>query len=74
MVDLWCVHIIGPDDVIAYSDRAAAESSAAEINDALAVEEERHKGDPNWPACRAEALLWPYGAEAHAVNLARKVR
>ena len=67
--ELWCVHIIGPDDVIAYPDKAAAETEAAALNAMFAVEAAKHHGDANWPACRAEVILWPYSAGAHDVDM-----
>lgn len=71
---LWCVHIIGPDDVIAYPNRAAAEREARLINDAMAKHMASRAADPNWPALRAEVTAWPHSAAAHAADLARNIQ
>ena len=67
--ELWCVHVIGPDDVIAYPDKASAEQEAAALNEMFAIEAAKHHGDANWPACRAEVILWPYSAGAHDIDM-----
>ena len=69
MTDLWCVHIIGPDDVIAYPDKASAENEARLLNESIADEAARHRDDENWPAGRAEVAPWPWSAEAHAADM-----
>lgn len=73
--ELWCVHIIGPDDVIAYPDREAAEREATEINKGLQAMSAKHARDENWPhTTRAVAVLWPHSAQSHAVDLARNIQ
>lgn len=45
----WCVHVIGPDDVIEQPDRATAVKVAHAINsDYAALGAEVHN-DPMWP-------------------------
>ena len=43
---------------------ASAEQEAAALNAMFAVEAAKHHDDANWPACRAEVILWPWSAEA----------
>jgi hypothetical protein len=70
MSDLWCVHIIGPDDMIACPSKAAAETEAAALNAMIAKQATLH-ADKNWPVCSAEVMLWPFSAKAHADDLAK---
>ena len=72
--DLWCVHILGPDDVIAYPDRASAEHDATLINEAMAQHVARNPPADSWPLLRAAVELWPHNAESHAEDLARNIR
>ena len=74
MSKLWCVHLIGPDDVIAYPDQQSAEREATLINEALERRAVAHKGNANWPTPRAVAKIWPWSAEAHAADLAENIR
>lgn len=71
---LWCVHILGPDDVIAYPDRQSAEREAAVINDAMAKLIVSRPADDNWPMLKAIAAIWPHSPESHAQDLARNIR
>lgn len=59
---LWCVHILGPDDVLAAPCHEAAVVHARELNKAA-------HGRANAPAdvlCFAYAAPWPHRPEAHA--------
>ena len=69
---LWCVHIVGPDDVIAYPDKESAEHKAGLLNAVLEKQNAAHVGDENWPVCRAEVMPWPHSPESHAADLAWK--
>lgn len=71
--ELWCVHIIGPDDVIAYPDRAAAEREVAIINTALQRRLCGREADENWPTLYATVAPWPHDAQSHAADLARNI-
>lgn len=71
---LWCVHIIGPDDVIAFPDKASAEREAALINDAMTRFIAVREPDDNWPTLKAVAAVWPWSPETHAEDLARNIR
>ena len=62
---LWCVHVQGPDDLIAMPSKDAADLQAAKINKSIGRDWEH--GDPEITAI---ATFWPYSAEAHAVALA----
>lgn len=63
--DLWCVHILGPDDLHAAPSRAYAEVAAdlhnrrfADLSAKLDV------------VCKAVAAPWPYSRESHAEDVA----
>src|SRR5690348_719786 len=63
---LWCVHIIGPDDVYAEPSHASAVADADKLNQSL-------WSRPNTPddvMCFAFADVWPWSAEEHAKALA----
>lgn len=62
---LWCVHVLGPDDVYAAPSHDAAVVFAREWNKAL-------HGKPSTPddiLCFAYAAPWPYNREEHTDNL-----
>lgn len=71
---LWCVHIIGPDDVIAFPDRASAEREASILNEASRRSAKKHADDAVWPRWSAEVIPWPHSAESHAADLARNIK
>lgn len=58
---LWCVNIIGPDDVIAAPNFKVANLWAWRFN-------EREKEDP---AVYAALAIWPHSPESHAEFLAK---
>lgn len=66
--ELWCVHIKGPDDVLAAPSRRAAEERCWKLNDHF---EKMAAGD----ATREEVLLkavvdlWPHSPEQHAKDV-----
>lgn len=62
---LWCVHILGPDDVHAAPSYLAAATHAHELNKAL----HRRLNSPDDILCFAYAAPWPHSAESHAENL-----
>lgn len=65
---LWCVHVIGPDDVYAAPSHAAAVEQAGKLNQAL-------WSRPNVPddvTCFAFADTWPWSAEQHAEDMKRQ--
>lgn len=62
---LWCVHILGPDDLMAAPSHDAAVVHARELNKAL-------HGKPNAPddiLCFAYAAPWPHSKESHGASL-----
>ena len=61
---LWCLHIIGPDDVHAAPSKAHALRAAARFND-------HFEGIANGVLCRAVAEPWPHSAESHAESVER---
>lgn len=67
---LWCVHVIGPDDVYAEPTHAAAVAHAEKLNTAI-------WSRPNVPddvTCFAFADVWPWSDEAHAEDLAKQAK
>lgn len=62
---LWCVHVIGPDNVFAMASEEAAQLAATELNAAFAETVRVTNID-----CRAVAEPWPYSADSHAADLA----
>ena len=62
--ELWCVHIIGPDDLYAAPSKEEAEERVAAQNDWI-------NNDPKLreSGIQAEVLIWPYTSESHADSL-----
>ncbi len=63
----WCVHILGPDEVIAKASYAEAEKHATELSD--------YMHGPDVPdldvMCLPIVAMWPWSAESHAAELAK---
>ena len=62
---LWCVHVLGSDDVMAAPSHLAAFIHARELNKAV-------HGRPTTPSdvlCFAYAAPWPHSKKAHAEDL-----
>jgi hypothetical protein len=68
---LWCMHVIGPDDVHAAPDQQTAQAWADELNASIARRMSEMEPDEDTPSVRAEAAEWPWSPEAHAENLAK---
>jgi len=62
---LWCVHVYGPDDLVATGSQFKALELANRINTSLAAME-RTENDAYMVATVEE---WPYSADAHAADL-----
>ncbi len=65
---LWCVHILGPDDLVAHESYAAAEKHANELND--------YMHDPDKPPdldvmCLSIVAVWTGSAEEHAAEVVK---
>jgi len=62
---LWCVHILGPDELVAFATYEEAEAHAQRLIDYLY--------DPTVPEhdvlCLPIVALWPWSAEAHAAEI-----
>lgn len=68
---LWCVHVIGPDDVLAMTNYEAALFHADDLNAAMYARrggKPRHEYDP---VIIAHPMEWPWSAERHAADMAR---
>lgn len=59
---LWCVHILGPDDVYAAPCHSAAVIHARELNKTI----HRKSRDLETILCFAYAAPWSYSKDAHA--------
>lgn len=62
---LWCVHILGPDDVIAKESYEAAEKHATELSDYIHGPDKPDLG----VLCLPIVAMWPWSAEAHRAAL-----
>lgn len=65
--ELWCVHVIGPDDLHAAPSRQEAERVAWEWT-RYYVQHPRHRS-ANWPRMSFLATRWPWSAESHAEDV-----
>jgi hypothetical protein len=66
---LWCVHVIGPDEVHAAPSFEAAERVAVRAN-----ERYRKGNDPasaDYVLLRFVVALWPHSADSHAESAAK---
>jgi hypothetical protein len=61
---LWCVHVLGPDDVHAAPSYEEADARAREFNMLAHV-----GGTSEHILCFAYAAPWPHGADGHAEGL-----
>lgn len=69
-VELWAVHVEGPDDVLPARDREAAERLAAEINAGWAAYREVRPAVPGVsPELRAFVVRWPFPRDEHAARV-----
>lgn len=69
---LWCVNVMGPDDVYACRDRADAFRFALWLNlSYLGLYDDPRPHDPTVQAVVAE---WPHSPGSHAEDLARRDR
>ena len=64
---LWCVNVLGPDDLVAFESRAEAVKWATQMN-AIFWAKEFNRNDP---IMNFIVTQWPGKAEGHAENLAR---
>ena len=62
---LWCVHILGPDEMLAAPSHLAAKTHAHELNKSLYS----RAGTPCDVLCFAYAAPWPYSATDHAESV-----
>ena len=62
---LWCVHVLGADDVTAAPTHDAAVVHAHELNKAVFG----RGSTPDEVLCFAYAAPWPHSAAAHADDL-----
>lgn len=70
--DLWCVHVLGPDDLYPCRTKAHAVLMAEDINAKLrqwANDKPDVAADPNTPSISAVVKPWPWSASEHAKGL-----
>jgi hypothetical protein len=60
---LWCVHVIGPDDVHAAPSEAEARRAVAHMEKFW---KERYPEEAGWGFVSFEAIPWPHSPESHA--------
>lgn len=65
---LWCVHVLGPDDVMAAPSHDAAVVRARELNKTIFS----RISEPNDILCFAYAAPWPHSQDAHAEDLEKQ--
>lgn len=65
---LWCVRLIGPDDMLACASRADAVRHAMALN--LGAYRANLDPDPMQPLVVAVPEPWPYDPRSHAAGLA----
>jgi hypothetical protein len=70
--ELWCVHMLGMDDVIAQDSLASARRYAHIINESMLEREKAKPSHPFDPNVWATPALWPHDAASHAADLARQ--
>ena len=71
MSKLWCVHVLGPDSLIAQPDQATAEQRAKAWQESWdAYLAKKGNSSPYDPKISYVAEVWPYTATAHARDLA----
>ena len=66
---LWCVHVIGPDDLHAHPTFEAAEAHASALNVAIRAQEEKSPALKEI-TCRAVVAIWPWSQQAHSAAIA----
>jgi hypothetical protein len=71
---LWCVNVLGPDDVHACRDRADAFRFALWLNLSFLDLYGRADASPYDPTVQAVIAVWPHSRESHAEGLARRDR
>jgi hypothetical protein len=65
---LWCMHVVGPDDVYAMPSMDAAAEACAALNASIAAS--GLVGAPGAPDIEALVAEWPHSASSHADDLA----
>lgn len=70
--ELWCVHVLGPDEVLACHDRESAIRNAMHLNLSLYPLHIKHAADRHFPASWAIPAVWPHSPEGHAEDLAKR--
>ena len=63
----WCLHVRGPDDIVAMPSYQAA----LDLADWFTAVDRANIGDDMAPLFAAVPCLWPGSAEGHAADLAR---
>jgi hypothetical protein len=67
---LWAIHVLGPDDILAVESREAGEVWARQLNETFEAYRAENP-NPLAPRMRVEVVPWRGTAEAHAEELVR---
>lgn len=65
---LWCLHILGPDDVHPAPSKEHAEVAAERFNQFILGRKDQHQHDP---VCSAVVAPWPHSAASHAESVGK---
>ncbi len=69
MTELWCLHVLGPDDVHPAPSKEEAERAAAFMTKYYQDWMETRGEHPMDPHISFEAAPWPHSPESHAEDL-----
>lgn len=69
---LWCVNVTGPDDVIATASRQEAISASMWFNQWWITNIADKGLSPDDPTMWAIPARWPWSAESHAEDVAKR--
>lgn len=64
---LWCLHVIGPDDVYPAPSKEAAEVAKLHLERYWGQKD--GLGHPFDPEIKFEAIPWPWSSESHAEDV-----
>lgn len=69
--ELWCVHVLGPDSLIAMPDLETADRRAVEWNSMFGKIAAERGHNPFDPKCSAVVEKWTGSAKTHAEEIER---
>lgn len=69
MGSLYCVALMGPDNIYAVESKIEAYTIANEMNEYLTKMANEKKFDDLWPIVWARPAMWHLGEESHAKQM-----